>query len=128
MMDVFMAGGFFMWPIAAAAVLVLGLAATAATRLTRDGADPGPELRSRIDAILFWGGFAAVLGVLGTTGGIAQMARAIEVAGGASAALVWGGVQLALVTTLFGLAVLIVSLLLWYALSLAAGGRMSAAA
>lgn len=124
MTELFLTGGFFMWPILISALLVLALAAVAATRLTKHDRGPAPELRASIDAILFWGGFAAILGVLGTTGGIAQMARAIERAGGASAALVWGGVQIALVTTLFGLAVLLVALVLWYGLTFAARERM----
>lgn len=127
MIDLFRAGGFFMWPISLSAVLVLALAAVAVGRMRGTEGGGATELRTGIDAVLFWGAVAAVLGALGTTGGLAQMGRAIERAGGASAALVWGGVQLTLVTAIFGLAVLLVALVLWYGLSFAARGKPHAA-
>jgi hypothetical protein len=73
-------------------------------------------LETRIDSILFWGVFAAILGLLGTLGGLAQMAGAIEAAGTVNPALLWGGVRVALSTTIAGTAVLGVALPVWYLL------------
>lgn len=66
--------------------------------------------------MLFWGGFASVLGLIGTLGGVAQMARWLEQAGDASATVVWGGIRVALIPTAFGLIMLAVCLLAWYGL------------
>lgn len=115
MIEWFQSGGFFMWPILVSGVVSVVLAVDAGRRLTSDSRD-GPALRTEIDAVLFWGGFAALLGLFGTVGGIGQMARALERAGEVSASLVWGGLRVALITTAFGLMVLAVAMLAWFAL------------
>jgi biopolymer transport protein ExbB/TolQ len=116
MMELFVSGGFFVWPLLVTGMVVLGLSANAVRKLFAAVDAEDEEIRSGIDAILFWGGFAAVLGVLGTLGGLAQMAQAIERLGDVGAALVWGGIRLALITSLLGFAILLLSLLLWLAL------------
>lgn len=108
-------GGFFMYPLLLVAVLIVALAVWAAVRLPRvEGADP--VLETGIDATLFWGGWALLLGLLGTFGGIYQAAGAIERAGEVAPALAWGGVRVALTTTLFGLLIFAVAALLWFGL------------
>jgi hypothetical protein len=44
----------------------------------RSAAPGDPVVETGIDAVLFWGGWGALVGVLGTVGGIAQEAGAIE--------------------------------------------------
>ena len=122
MIDAFHDGGVMMWGITLAAVLMLGLSARAALDLRRV-----PDGRSRAvagaDAALFWGAFSSLLGVLGTLVGVMQAAAAIRRAGEVSAALAWAGVQVALITTVYGLLVLLGGLLLWGALRFAARRR-----
>lgn len=116
MIELFNAGGWFMWPILACALLVLGISAKASRSFARNAGAERARILSASDAVLFWGGFAAVLGVMGTIGGIAQMASAIERFGGASAQTVWSGIKVTLVTSMAGLATLTIALLLWLAL------------
>jgi biopolymer transport protein ExbB/TolQ len=105
----------FMWPLVTIAVVVVGLGVAAAVRIGQtEGADP--VLETGIDATLFWGGWALLLGLLGTFGGIYQAAGAIEQAGAVSAQLVWGGIKVALITTLFGLTIFIVASVIWFGL------------
>jgi hypothetical protein len=81
--------------------------------------DPnGTETRrtTEIGGVLFWGAFASVLGVIGTLGGVAVMARYLEQAADASASLIWGGLRVALIPTAFGLGLLALCLLAWYGL------------
>lgn len=115
----FRQGGYIMWPVllAAIAAAVLAVRSWLGLRATRAQADP--VLETRIDAVLFWGGWAAVVGVLGTLVGIAMAARAIERIGRVSESLVWGGIRVALIPTVFGLLVLIVALVVWFALRVA---------
>lgn len=115
MIDWFMSGGFFMWLVLGAGLMGLALAADAGRRLV---AGPGDRsaVRAEIDAVLFWGGFAALLGLIGTLGGVGVMARSIERAGSVSAAVGWSGIRVALITTVFGLMVLGVNLLAWFGL------------
>lgn len=114
MTEWFMEGGVMMWLVLGAGLVGLALAADAGRRLA--AASPEAEVRAEIDAVLFWGGFASVLGVLGTLVGVGQMARHVERAGEVSASLAWSGLRVALITTVFGLLVLAVCLLAWFGL------------
>lgn len=115
MIDWFVSGGFFMWFVLGAGLAGLFLAVDAGRRLS-SATTASSRLRAEIDGVLFWGGFASVLGLIGTLGGVVVMARSLERAGGASAAVVWGGLRVALIPTAFGLGVLALSLLAWYGL------------
>lgn len=121
MWDWFASGGVIMWPVLAAGLLAVGLAVDAGRRLAGAGGDgsPGRALRGRIGAVLFWGGFAALVGILGTLVGVGLTARAVASAGGAPADVVWSGIRVALVPSEFGLAILTLSLLAWFGLSAA---------
>lgn len=123
MWDWFRAGGVIMWPVLAAGLLAVGLAVDAGRKLLGGhgdgGGSPGRALRGRIGAVLFWGGFAALLGVLGTLVGVGLTARVLASSGGASADIVWGGIRVAIIPSTFGLSILAGSLLLWFGLSTA---------
>jgi len=125
MIQLFHDGGFMMWPILACAVIVLALATRGGRRLL--DAERSPRAHAAIGAIPFWGSFAVVLGVLGTVVGWMQIARNVERAGTMNTSLIWGGFGISLITTLFGLLVLAVSLLVWLALWLP-GKRLAAEA
>ncbi|HUF50745.1 MAG TPA: MotA/TolQ/ExbB proton channel family protein [Longimicrobiales bacterium] len=125
MVETFRSGGFMMWPILLGLIALIVVAVRAALTLSADTRDGGRALRSAADAVLFWGGFSALLGVMGTLIGIAQAARAISHAGGASAGLIWGGFGLTLTTTLFGLIVLVLALIAWYILRTVADRRVA---
>lgn len=115
MTEWFMEGGIMMWPVLGAGIVGLGLAGDATRRLA-SGVSRAEEIRAEIDVVLFWGGFASVLGVIGTIVGLGQMARYVERTGEVSAALAWSGLRVALITTVFGLAVLAICLLAWFGL------------
>lgn len=115
MMEFFVSGGFMMYPLLISFFLVVGFAAWSAVRMRRSRG-PDPVLETRIDATLFWGGWAFVIGLLGTFVGIYVAAGAIERAGDVGAGLVWGGIKVALTTTLFGLLILTLAGLLWFGL------------
>lgn len=115
MSEFFATGGFMMWPILVCGLIVLGLAMKWSITLFR-GFTSGASTPAAIDAILFWGAFAFILGVLGTTIGIVSMAQAIESAGAVSSMLIWEGVRVVLTSTLFGLSVLTLALIAWFVL------------
>lgn len=78
----------------------------------------------RIHAVLAWGGLAALVGLTGSVVGMGMMARAAESVAKLPSPLLWGGLRLALSTTLFGLCVFFCSALAWMGL-LALEDRMS---
>ncbi len=116
MMEFMREGGYMMWVILAASMLILGLAVWAAVRTTKLSG-PNAVVETAIDAVLFWGVWVVVIGLLGTFVGIYQAAGVLEMVGGdASAGLIWGGIKVALTTTVFGLLVFSVAALLWMGL------------
>ena len=117
MLDLF-DGGFMVYPLIACAALVVSLGAWNTWSLSRPGARPDPILRTRIDAVLFWGAFSVVIGVLGTVVGVMVTAQSIGMAGSVHATLVWGGIRVALITTVLGLLVLALAALIWIGLRL----------
>lgn len=104
-----------MFPLLVVSAVVVLLSVWIALRLRRTDR-PDPVLETGIDATLFWGAWAALLGLFGTLYGVYQAAGAIQAAGEVSAALIWGGIQVALITTLFGLAIFAVAALVWLVL------------
>lgn len=110
--------GFIRWPLTFTGLIIVALTLYSSARLFRPLASPDPITKTWLDAILFWGGFAVVTGVLGTLVGIVVAAQSIEAAQSVSASLVWGGVKVALYSSVVGLLVLAGSALLWFGLQL----------
>lgn len=110
--------GFIRWPLSFSLVAVLFLGLWSSIRLFRGEASADLETKAWLDAILFWGGFAVIAGVLGTLIGIIVAAQSIEAAGEISTTLVWGGVKIALLSSVFGFLILAFAALLWFVLQL----------
>jgi biopolymer transport protein ExbB len=88
-----------------------------AARSLRSASGPDPRLEARIDGVLFWGGFGVVLGIIGSLIGVVQAARIIEAAGGVvEPILIWGGIRVALTSTIVALLVFGLAALAWFAL------------
>jgi biopolymer transport protein ExbB/TolQ len=127
MMEFFRQGGFFMWPILVVAIVILVLAVRAWMR-TRALTAPDAVVETGVDAVLFWGVWVLAVGLLGTFTGIYLAAGAIERAGAVSPAMIWGGVRVALTTTLAGFLVFSVAALLWLGLRLMYRRKVASAA
>lgn len=109
------AGGIVMYPLLVIAIGIVALAGRTAWLLARSER-AAAEVERPLQGVLFWGGFSVVLGLLGTTIGVIQMAQAIMLAGQVEATLVWGGFGVSLVTLIFGLLIFLVAALLWFML------------
>ncbi len=77
-------GGFMMLPITFCAIVVVALAGWTALRTKAQDPGLGALAWDVIDGALFWGGYAWVLGVLGTVVGISIAAQAVEAVVGGS--------------------------------------------
>ena len=115
---IWLAMGFMRYPLTLSLVIVTVLALWSANRLFRPGASPDRLTKAWLDAILFWGGFAVICGVLGTLIGVVLAAQSIEAAGDVSTTLVWGGIKVAMLTSVFGMLILGFAALLWFVLQL----------
>ena len=125
MMEFFKQGGFFMWPILVISIVIGVLAVWAFVR-TRDLDGPDAVVETGIDAVLFWGVWVVVVGLLGTFTGIYLAAGVIEQAAAVSPAVIWSGIRVALTTTLFGLFVFCVASLMWLGLRVSYRRRVAA--
>jgi biopolymer transport protein ExbB/TolQ len=59
-----------------------------------------------------------ITGILGQLIGLYSAFRAIEQAGDISPALVFGGIKVSMITTFYGIFIYLLSLLLWFVVSL----------
>ena len=58
--------------------------------------------------------FAMITGILGQLIGLYQAFQAIEGAGDVSPAMVMGGLKVSMITTLYGIIIYLISLLIWF--------------
>ena len=116
MLDFFEGGGVIMWPLLLLLLAILFLAGRAAFLLGRGGSRD-PDVDGTLRAILVWGAMCAVLGLLGTTVGLVQMSEAIVRANRMVApTTLAGGIGVSLITSIFGLLILLIAALLWFSL------------
>ena len=108
--------GFIRWPLTFSLFAVVGLGLMSAATLFGRNSTAGLVAKTWVDAILFWGGFAAISGVLGSIVGVIIAFQSIEAAGEVEATLVAGGVKVALLSSGLGVMILGFAALLWFAL------------
>jgi hypothetical protein len=108
--------GYIRWPLTFSFFVILALAVVLVPRLFRRGASPAPGTKSWIDAILFWGGFAALTGILGTLIGLAVGAHQLESGLEVDTSMLWGGLKVAVTDSVIGVLILWGSALLWFGL------------
>ena len=118
MHELFMMGGYMMYPLTFTCIVIFALASYSTVQLFRPSAWADLRTKAFVDAILFWGGFASIIGVLGTLIGGVVTAQYVESAGGVSTALAWGAIKASLLTSSFGVLILAGSALGWFALQL----------
>ncbi len=108
--------GLIRWPLAFSFMAVIGLGLMSAATLFGRNATAGLVAKTWVDAILFWGGFAAISGMLGSIIGVIIAFQSIEAAGEVEATLVAGGIKVALLSSSMGVLILGFAALLWFAL------------
>ena len=116
MMQLWTDVGFIRWPLTFSVMAVIGLALMSAATLFGRNATAGLVAKTWVDAILFWGGFAAISGVLGSIVGVIVAFQSIEAAGEMVPTLMAGGIKVALLSSFFGVMILAFAALLWFAL------------
>jgi hypothetical protein len=116
MTRLFVVGGPYMFPLGLLAAVIAALSVKKAIDLfARTGL--GQERLARgLSAILFWGCFSAVLGLLGQFSGIYRSLMVIRSAPAVNPGLVAEGLAVSLITTIFGLCILGVSGIVWFGL------------
>jgi MotA/TolQ/ExbB proton channel family len=114
--SVFRDMGVIAYPITFCALMVAVLSVRAILRLRAGGQGQASAVRSSVDGTLFWGAYAMVLGFLGTVLGIVVAAQAVQAVNTVEPALVWGGIKIALTSTVYGSLVFLLAALVWFGL------------
>jgi len=125
MIQAFRDGGVMMWPMLVVALGIVWTALRTWTRMQQDAASD--DVRRGMQSVLFWGGMAALLGLLGTVVGLVVAAQAIARAPEAPASLIWSGVGVTLITLIFGLVIFLFASLAWFGLNTRAARRVRSA-
>jgi len=110
--------GFMRWPMSFSLIAAVLLTLWSARQLFGRGASPDHRTKAWVDAIIFWGGFAAICGLLRSLVGIIIAIQRMEAAGEVTTPLVAFGLRVALSSSSLGLLILLFAALAWFPLQL----------
>jgi hypothetical protein len=115
-LHVFMQGGLMMWFLVFIVLVVFGIVLRTLWHLfVRGGAD-GAAIQNCLDGLLFWGGFAVIIGVLGSAVGFHKGMSMIVARGLVNPPALWIGSAEGMVSSIAGLIVLAGAGTCWYLL------------
>jgi hypothetical protein len=114
--QIFMQGGLLMWPLVFILLVLAGIALSTVWHLRTGGGNNTAAIQQGLDGLLFWGGFAVIIGVLGTAMGCFKSISAVSKYGLASPTALMVGAAESMVSSIAGLAVLAVAGVCWYVL------------
>lgn len=112
----FVQGGPLMFPLVLIAMVLFGIVLRTEWHLFVRGGSDAVAIQNCLDGLLFWGGFAVIIGVLGSAIGYHKALTAVIAHGVVNPRAVWIGSAEGLVTSIAGLFVLAVAGTLWYTL------------
>jgi hypothetical protein len=115
-MQIFMQGGVLMWLLVLITLVLFGIVLRALWHLFVRGGTDSLVIQNCLDGLLFWGGFAVVIGVLGSALGYHKGMAALVARGMANPRFVWIGLAEGLVSSIAGMLVLGGAGACWYLL------------
>ena len=125
-MSFFESMGFIAYPLTIVAVFLVIEVFRAVRAVAAAGDGEAAITAARIHPVLVWGVLAAVVGVIGTVVGIAVAADFLEQAESIRPNLVWGGIKVALGSTIVGMLLLGFASIAWLTLQFVNGRRTAA--
>jgi len=116
MTDYMTSGGVFMIPLAILLLIVLFLSGKAIAQ-TFSGTGQPSSIKKVGNLVLQIGAFSFFLGILSQIMGLMQAFQMIQQAGTVSPAMIAGGLYVSFIAPSFGLIILLLSLLVWSAVT-----------
>jgi hypothetical protein len=113
----YMGGKGFMSILSILLLLVIIATVYTATGITNDKIGSIESFKLRASYIRGVGLFAMITGILGQLIGLYQAFIAIEEAADISPAMVFGGLKVSMITTLYGIFIYLFSLVLWFVMN-----------
>lgn len=119
MKDLFHMGGpLFMGILTILFVLMLAYSVISTISIINKGGDDPVKVRSRLPHIKAIGLFALITGILGQLIGLYDAFAAIERAMDISPPIMAGGLKVSMITTMYGMVIYLISILIWVVLDL----------
>ena len=115
---IFMAGGVMMWLLVLIALVLFGIVLRALWHLFVRGGNDSAVIQNCLDGLLFWGGFAVIIGVLGSAIGYHKVMTVVIAHGVVNPRALWLGSAEGMVSSIAGLLVLGGAGACWYLLRL----------
>lgn len=115
-LHIFMQGGLMMWFLNFIVLVVFGIVLRTLWHLFVRGGTDRAAIQNCLDGLLFWGGFAVIIGVLGSAVGYHKGMSAIVAHGLVNPRALWIGSAEGLVSSIAGLCVLAGAGTCWYLL------------
>jgi hypothetical protein len=116
LLRVFAQGGILMLPMVLITLVLAGIVLRALWHLYVRGGSNAVAIQSCLDSLVFWGGFAVVIGVLGSAIGYHRVINAVIARGILNPRALWIGTAEGMVSTIAGLLVLMAAGAAWYLL------------
>ena len=113
---IFMAGGVMMWLLVLIALVLFGIVLRALWHLFVRGGNDSAVIQNCLDGLLFWGGFAVIIGVLGSAIGYHKVMTVVIAHGVVNPRALWLGSAEGMVSSIAGLLVLGGAGACWYLL------------
>ena len=114
--QVFIQGGLLMWPLILIILIVFGIVLRSLWHLFVRGGSNAVAIQNCLDGLLFWGGFAVIIGVLGSVIGYHKSMASMAAHGLVNPRALWIGSAEGMVTSITGLLVLAGAGACWYVL------------
>jgi hypothetical protein len=113
---IFMQGGVMMYLLLLITLVLFGIVLRTLWHLFVRGGNDSFVIQNCLDGLLFWGGFAVIIGVLGSAIGYHKAMAAVVARGLANPRYVWIGSAEGLVSSIAGMLVLAGAGVCWYLL------------
>jgi len=124
MKDLFNMGGpLFMGILTTLLVIMLATAVYFFLRITSGKATDQANFSHKLTYVKSVGLFTMITGILGQLIGLLEAFKAIERVGDISPAMLAGGLKISMITTLYGILIYLVSILIWFLLDLLYGKK-----
>jgi hypothetical protein len=114
--QIFMQGGLLMWFLVLIVLVIFGIVLRTLWHLFVRGGTDAAAIQNCLDGLLFWGGFAVLIGVLGSVIGYHKGMASIVARGLVNPRALWIGSAEGMVSSIAGLLVLAGAGGFWYLL------------
>ena len=114
----FMGGPIFMGILTLLLLVILAVSILYIIKLTKGKSIPQGNFSHQLSYLKSIGLFSMIVGILGQLTGLVMAFSAVEQVGDISPALMFGGLKVSMISTLYGISIYLFSIIIWFVLDL----------